>query len=285
MRNLLLSILGSVLLTGLITFQSNGFTERQQEMEKKTIKTAMAQILCIDGDLSGNLVRIENALIEAKEKQAELVVFPESSLLGWENPDAHQRACPIPGKDSEFICQLAKKYKIYICIGLDEKDGNKLYDSAVLIDDQGQILMKHRKINVLPELMDPPYSIGQGVQAVKTKFGKIGMLICADSMLKNLLESMKSNKPDLLLIPYGWAAPEKEWPQHGQELVKVVKNTANIVGCPVIGTDLIGQISHGPWIGQVYGGQSVAFDPKNGSLIIGKDREREIVVFMVELNN
>ena len=245
----------------------------------------MAQIICIDGDRAGNFVRIENAISEANDKQADMIVFPESSLLGWENPDAHQRACPIPGEDSEFLCKLALKYKMLICIGLDEKDGDKLYDTAILIDDDGNILLKHRKINVLPELMTPPYSVGDGVQVVKTKFGNIGVMICADSFMENLIESMRSKKPDLLIIPYGWAAPEKDWPQHGQELVKVVKNIAGKVNCPVVGTNLIGQISHGPWFGQVYGGQSVAFCPENNTLVVGKDRERDILLFTVDLKD
>lgn len=76
-----------------------------------------------------------------------------------------------------------------------------------------------------------------------------------------------------------------EWPQHGQELVKVVKNTANTVGCPVVGTDLIGQILEGPWNRQVCGGQSVFYNPKNAELIVGKDREREIVLITIEINN
>jgi len=251
----------------------------------KTVKIAMAQINCIDGDLSGNLVRITNAIGEARQQQADIIVFPESSLLGWINPEAFQRASPIPGKESEIICQLAKKYKIHICIGLDEKDGDRLYDSAILIDDNGKILLKHRKINVLPELMTPPYSVGDGVQAVQTRFGIIGVMICADSFRDNLIESMKEKKPDLLLIPYGWAAPENEWPGHGRELLKVVRKTAIKVNCPVVGTNLIGQVSHGPWTGQIYGGQSVAFDPGTNQLFIGKDRDKDLLIISLYLNN
>ena len=273
----------SCYLTASIYFTAMELSAETNTVKNHTVKIAMAQIICIDGDLSGNLVRITNALDEATRQQADIIVFPESSLLGWINPDAFRRASPIPGRESQIICNLAKKYKVHICIGLDEKDGAKLFDSAILVDDHGQILLKHRKINILPELMTPPYSIGDGVQTVQTKFGIIGLMICADSFEDNLLEAMKSKHPDLLLIPYGWAAPETEWPGHGQELLKVVKKAALKVNCPVIGTNLIGQVSHGPWTGQIYGGQSVAFDPQNDQIKVGKDRESDLVI--IDLNN
>jgi len=132
-------------------------------------------------------------------------------------------------------------------------------------------------------LMTPPYSVGDGVQAVQTRFGIIGVMICADSFRDNLLESMKEKKPDLLLIPYGWAAPENEWPGHGRELLKVVRKTAIKVNCPVIGTNLVGQVSHGPWTGQIYGGQSVAFDPLTNQLLIGKDRDKDLPIISLDL--
>ena len=108
--------------------------------------------------------------------------------------------------------------------------------------------------------------------------GKIGVLICADSFQDDLLERMAIQKPDLMLIPYGWAAPENKWPEHGKALEKVVQNAAKKLNCPVIGTDLIGQVGHGPWKGQIYGGQSVACAKNGQVLTIGKDRERDIMV-------
>ena len=213
-------------------------------MVQKIIKIALAQILCISGDRSGNFLRIEAALIEAKAQKADIVLFPESAILGWINPEAHTRAMPIPGADADALCLLAKKYHVYICIGLDEKDGSQLFDSTILIDNEGKILLKHRKINVLPDLMSPPYSVGNDVKTVETPFGKIGVLICADSFQDDLLEKMAIQEPDLMLIPYGWAAPENKWPEHGKALEKVVQNAAKKLNCPVIGTDLIGQVGH-----------------------------------------
>jgi len=268
------SITASMLLAVLLVL--GGTVMHKAHGLDKPVKIASAQIFCLDGDRLGNLVRIENAVIKAKEAGADLVALPESCIFGWENPDAHKRACPIPGEDSGLLCAMAKKHKIYICIGLDEKDGDKLYGAAILIDDQGKILLKHRKNNVLAELMTPPYSEGKGVGAVDTPLGRIGVMICADSFRKELLQEMKDLKPDYVLIPYGWAAEEDKWPGHGKELMKTVKKAAKAIGAPVVGTDLVGEISHGPWTGQVYGGQSIASDEKGNVLFVSKDRNSDL---------
>ncbi|MFC2096801.1 carbon-nitrogen hydrolase family protein [Bacteroidota bacterium] len=248
------------------------------------LKIAIGQIVCIDSDRSGNFVRIENAIMEAKSAGADIITFPETSIYGWVNPAAHKIAFPIPGKDSDRLCKLAKENNISICIGLAEKENDKLYDTAILINNKGDIILKHRKMNILKELMTPSYSEGVDIKTVITEFGNIGILICADTFKEEILKRMKGLKPDLLLIPYGWAAPEKSWPEHGMELLKVVQNTAKTVGCPVIGTDLAGKISNGPWTGMTYGGQSVAVN-KNGNILgLGKDRDKDIIIVNIKIN-
>lgn len=245
---------------------------------QKTTRIALAQIQCISSDTAGNFRRIEYALEDAAAAGAELVCFPETSLYGWVNPEAHQMAAPIPGKDSNILCNLARKYGLYLCIGICEKEGHKLYDSAILIDPEGKILLKHRKINVITELMDPPYSKGSDVQVVETEFGRIGLLICADSFAPGVLEQMQSLHPQIVLIPYGWANNRDAWPAHGEELKNTISQVAQKLSCLVIGTDALGSIDHGPWKGMVFGGQSYAID-KNGKVLAkGRDRERDILV-------
>ena len=250
--------------------------------EVKTMNIAMAQIFCLDGDREGNFVRIEHAIQEAKDLGADIVCFPEMAILGWTNEDAHERAFPIPGQDSDQLAQLAVKYNIFLHIGLGEKEGENLYDAAILLDNTGEILLKHRKINILTELMTPPYTPGSDVLTVDTSLGKIGVLICADSFTEGVLDKMKAQSPELLIIPYGWAKEEEDWPEHGLELERTVRRVANTVGCPVIGTDLVGEISKGPWAGLVYGGQSIAIDEQGTVLGKGKDRDRDIVLITLE---
>ena len=250
-----------------------------------TVKVAMCQIFSLDGDRRGNFTRIENAISQAKDAGADIACFPEAAILGWVNPDAHERAYSIPGKDSKRLCELAGNYDAYLCVGLAEKGGGCLYDSAILIDNNGQILLKHRKINILSELMTPPYTPGEGVYAVETKFGKIGLLICADTHKSEILKRMAALKPDLLLIPYGYAAAENEWPGHGKEMENVVRNTARETGAFVVGTNLVGEITKGPWKGRIYGGHSVAVDRMGKIISTAKDWDRDINIISVNISS
>jgi predicted amidohydrolase len=251
----------------------------------KTVRLAICQVLVIDSDREGNFRRIEFALDGAAAQHADIAVFPESSILGWENPEAHRLAAPIPGADSDRIASLARKHNIMIAIGLDEKDGDKLYDSAILVDRTGKLLWKHRKINVLPELMTPPYSRGkpEDIGVVETEFGRIGVLICADTFTDAYLERLKTLKPDLVLVPYGWAAPNDQWPQHSKLLEELVKKRAAQLRCPMAGVDLVGEMTHGPWAGQTYGGSSFVADGKGKILLTARDRDTDLRVIEMEI--
>jgi predicted amidohydrolase len=247
---------------------------------KTAVRLAVCQILVIDSDREGNFRRIEYALEQAESQHADIALLPESSILGWENPEAHSMAQPIPGQDSERIAELARKHNLMIAIGLDEKEDDRLFDSSILVDRSGKMLWKHRKINVLPELMTPPYAQGRpkDIGTVDTEFGRIAVLICADTFTDAHLKRLKALKPELMLVPYGWAAPKEEWPGHSKELEDLVKRRAAELRCPIAGVNLVGQMSHGPWQGQTYGGSSFVADASGKLLLTLRDRDTDLRV-------
>jgi N-carbamoylputrescine amidase len=229
-------------------------------------------------------VRIEHALARAQAAGAEIACFPESVILGWVNPEAHERAHPIPGPDTERLGKLAQRYELMVAVGLDEKEGRDLYDSVVLIDRDGTLLARHRKINHIHGIMEPPYAAGkiEDIAAVDTRLGRIGLLICADTFERAILDAMRSRSSDLVIVPYGWAKEPQFWPQHGERLRDTVANAARTIGAPVIGVDLVGEITHGAWTGRTYGGASVAADASGAILACGADRDVDLVIAEVE---
>ena len=110
----------------------------------------MAQMRVIGGDLRGNLLRAAKMTADAAAAGADIIVLPEAMDLGWTHHSATELAEPIPdGETFEYLADLAEDHAIYICAGVTEKEGDVIYNTAVLIDRQGKLLTRHRKINEL----------------------------------------------------------------------------------------------------------------------------------------
>ena len=116
----------------------------------KKMKIALCQLLVEGGEVQRNFERAEEVLIEAKKNNTDLALLPECMDFGWTHPEGLKNAEKIPGKYSEILCNLSKKFKIHICAGLTEKCNKtkKNYNAAILINDEGEIILKYRKINV-----------------------------------------------------------------------------------------------------------------------------------------
>lgn len=138
--------------------------------------------------------------------------------------------------------------------------------------------------------MDPPYTPGktEDIRVVDTPLGRIGVLICADSHKgydPDLCRIMAVQKPDLVYIPYGYAASKEKWPEHGFALIKTVQRAARIIGAPVIGPNVVGEITHGEWTGWTYDGLSIAADATGMLLVQGPWNREELIVFEIEPEN
>ncbi len=235
----------------------------------------------VDSKPAVNLGRIETALAKAAALGADLACFPEACVFGWVNPMAHEGAASISGPTTRHIGALAARHQLMVVLGLAEREGDQLYNSVVLIDTDGQVLLRHRKVNVLAKLMQPPYTPGPGAEqsVVDTRLGRIGLLICADTFRASLVDRLAAQNPDIIIVPYGWAAPADAWPDHGKSLLAWVANTARRCGAPVVGIDSTGKLHHGPWKNHLLGGQSVVCDAAGEVLGVLADRRPELRVF------
>ncbi|MCK4750960.1 MAG: carbon-nitrogen hydrolase family protein, partial [Bacteroidales bacterium] len=127
---------------------------------QQSFKLAVCQMKVVGGDRGSNVVRATEVIVEAVQNGAQFILLPEAMDLGWTDPSALTQAETVPGG---FTCQhlsdLARLLRVYICSGLIEKDGEKVYNSAVIIDPQGELILHHRKINEL-DIGHPYYALG-----------------------------------------------------------------------------------------------------------------------------
>lgn len=173
----------------------------------KPIKIALASSK-VGLNVEMNFLTVANVVKQVAAEETHLVCFPECALGGLFEIDDYQvarnLAVEIPGKMTEKIAELAKTYSIYIAIGLLERDGPKLYDSAVLFSDIGEIILRYRRINPCwraPNAPKDKYGEGREFSTVSTPLGKIGLAICGDTGDPAVVGLIREAKPDFLMVP------------------------------------------------------------------------------------
>ena len=150
------------------------------------IKLALAQISSKRENKKENLLKIEKLTIEAKEQDADLIVFPELSLTGYVLQDQiYEMAEIIPGPSTKKIEELSKKTGMHIIFGmpeLSEKTKATVYNTAVFVSPNG-FLGKYRKMYL------PTHSVfeekryfrpGYQTAVFNTPVGNVGLFICYD---------------------------------------------------------------------------------------------------------
>jgi hexosaminidase len=86
-------------------------------------------------------------------------------------------AVSIPGPFTDQIAAIAKKHNMYIIAPVYEADGEKIYNTAVIIDRQGNIIGKHRK-TLLPVMETWLVSTGDELNVFQTDFATIAVATC-----------------------------------------------------------------------------------------------------------
>ncbi len=145
----------------------------------------------------GNFEHLVHRLQQASRDRPDLICLPECCLTGYlyEEQDLARFAEPIPGSTTRQMAELARRYHVHLCFGMLEVQGTAFYDSAVLLDPDGQICLVHRKIEE-----KSPFRRGQAVESAGTELGRLGILICGDLFNASVVQRLDP-RLSLLLVP------------------------------------------------------------------------------------
>jgi len=163
----------------------------------------------IRATLEDNIDSIKNAIHDAADNHADLVLFSETALTGLTNTDdpKHDITLGIEITSAIIIniCNCAKEKGIYVALGFFEREGNSLYDTAILIDRSGHIILTYRRMSQGwhdPRIKNDIYKEGDAVTSATTEFGKICFLICGDLFDDRLAQLVKDQGADIMLYPF-----------------------------------------------------------------------------------
>ena len=236
-------------------------------------KLGMGQILVEGGKIKENLRRAETMVSKASRQKCHVIVLPECLDVGWTHPSANKFAREIPGETSDRLCKAAERNCIMIVAGLTEREDNSIYNSAILIDQSGEILLKYRKINVLNIAQDL-YNIGKTLSVARTEIGTIGINICADNFrsshaIGHVLARMGAH---FIFSPSAWAVdPDQDRPYGKEwgEWIGSYSELSRLYEIAIVGVSNVGWIEAGPWRGKKVIGGSLAMGPDGKVLAKG----------------
>jgi N-carbamoylputrescine amidase len=164
-----------------------------------------------------------NAIRDAAEAGADLVVFPELSFTPfYPRIPASERteavvdlAESVPGPTTESIAEIAEEYGVVVVCNLLERDGDQTYDTSAVIDADGTLLGGARMMHV-PDYEHfherGYYTPGDtGAPVYETAAGRIGVATCYDRHYPEYLRALALQDAEVVAIPQAGVAGE--WPE------------------------------------------------------------------------
>ena len=182
---------------------------------------AVAQTATVLFDTAATVAKAETLMAEAAARGAQVLVFPEAFIggypkgadfhifIGARTPEGRQdflkyyeAAVELDGPEIAQLAQAAGAHKLYVCVGIIERDGGTLYCTAVYLGPEGTVLGHHRKL--MPTALERlvwGYGDGSTLKAVDTPFGKLGAVICWENYMPALRMAMYQQRVALYCAP------------------------------------------------------------------------------------
>jgi predicted amidohydrolase len=252
----------------------------------RSFTLALAQMRVEGGAVQANLARAEKFIADARRAGADIVLLPETLDVGWTHSAARSLAGEIPdGAACARLVAAAKHHGIYVCAGLVERAGERLFNSAVLIDPHGNLLLHHRKLNEL-DIAHGLYANGDRLAVADTPLGRLGVMICADAFARGQVVSrtLALMGAEVILSPCAWAVPaqhDNEREPYGQRWLENYCPVATDFGVSIAGCSNVGWINGGPWSGRKCIGCSLVVGPDGNPNLrgpYGVDAETLLIV-------
>lgn len=166
---------------------------------------------------------------------ADLVVLPELCNSGYNFSDyqlAYNSSEEI-GKSVfiDFLCSRAKEHGLYMVSGFNERENERLYNSAVLVGPEGYI-GKYRKLHLFMNEKDYFEPGNAGLPIFDLRSIKIGMLVCFDWIYPEAWRILSLRGVDLVCHPSNLVLPgfaQKAIPIHSL-INRIYIITANRIG-------------------------------------------------------
>ncbi|MED1918370.1 carbon-nitrogen hydrolase family protein [Brevibacillus sp. HB1.1] len=194
-------------------------------IQQHNVRVAVVQAASVIMDRDGSTEKAVSLTLEAGEKGAKIVVFPEAFIpayprgltfgtkVGSRSPEGRKdwfrywdNSIVVPSEETDKLGEAARKAGVYLVIGVIERDnensGGTLYCSVLFFGPDGELLGVHRKLKpTASERLIWGEGDGSTLPVFDTPYGKIGALICWENYMPLARAAMYAKGVQIYIAP------------------------------------------------------------------------------------
>ncbi len=228
------------------------------------MKVTSIQPEMTDRSKSANLDYILN-LVDACP-QSDLILLPEIWPTGFFCFDRYRAESEsIDGSIVATFRKKAAERACHILMGsIVEKDGDQLFNTSLLLDSDGQIIARYRKIHLFGYQSEEKklLTAGKEVMVAATPWGLVGISTCYDLRFPEFFRKMVDKGATIFLVASAWPFVRLEaWRLFNQ--TRALENLAYLISCNCAGSNA----------GNRYAGHSMIIDPMGNIIAEGNEDE------------
>jgi len=153
------------------------------------------------GSKEGSIKAFLETLDKAGAQKPDIVCLGEGITVVGHGGSYADVAETVPGPTTAKLGEKAAQYGMYIVAGLYEREGNAVYNTAVMIDRKGKVAGKYRKVYLPREEIEGGLTPGTGFPVFDTDFGRVGIMICWDLEYTDPARALTAQGAELVLLP------------------------------------------------------------------------------------
>lgn len=242
----------------------------------REVAIALVQMQPKLNDVQANLSRMVELVEEigAREK-VDLILFPELAATGYEcGVGFTDLAETVPGPAVGLLGKRAQEFQTHIAFGMVERKRveSVIYDAAVIIGPDGELLDKYHKVHLRGEER-LAFRPGFRYPLLETEFGRLGLMVGWDLTFPEVARSYALAGAELLCVLANWEQDRMaEW--HAFLLARALENTVFMVG--------VNRVGHEPTY--TFGGGSKAVGPAGQVVAEIASAEESYTVARIDLD-
>lgn len=168
------------------------------------METTRVAAVTMNGFL-GEPERVLSAIGQWCEKavaaDVQLLLFPELVVHGHCTPNTWELAESVPdGPSTRRLVEIARRHRLFLCVGLSEKERDIVYNTAVMVGPDGYI-GKQRKLHLSRDETFF-YKGGRDINVFDLGRCKVGVIICYDNQFPEIARVLALRGADVLLMPH-----------------------------------------------------------------------------------